>query len=643
MHYLKQHISVKLISVIMLLIILSMTVVLVVFLTCMKGKTDDLMESRASSSMLVLENEMKNEMTRLDNIADYLVSTQIATGAFGNGNPAYLPKDIDNTWNYKCIEDDFGFIVNNVNEVVWKTENYRLSAPVECVTGTLSDENVKLYLQAARPITYEGATLGWFYACMDLSSTYYVDNIKAQTESEITIFAGDERYSTTVINENGRAVGTKMNEDIAKTVLTEGGDYVGTADILGQKHYVSYSPIYGVEGEIVGAYFAGFSSRESDSAFNFVLLLSVGIVVVFLVLMEITIIVMVRKLIREPLEAVGTVADDLARGELKTGDPDYKFTQDEFGQFAEKLIVAKHSLNDCVADISNVLSYMAGGDFSHSHSMDYFGDFSEINESFNAIKERLGNVISEMNRAADDVSNGASQIADGSTMVAEGTTKQATAVDELTSTISDINTKVRESADNAENAAKLSAQSEGKVSEQELEIREMLGAMKEIKVKSDEVSSIVSAIEDIAFQTNILALNASIEAARAGEAGKGFAVVADEVRNLAAKSSESAQNTARLIAETIAAVDNGSEIAESTAAKMTEVKEISSKVDAIIEEIVRAAEEQAQAIGQVSIGIEEISQVIQQNSATSEQTAASCEELSSQAQVLREHISQLKA
>ena len=641
---LKQHISAKLITAILAMVFISMMLITVVILVSTSVGTNDIMDSRAASCNAILKHELTVEQTRLDNIVDYLCSTQIATGVFGDGNPAYQTKDVTNTWSYKSeSENDFAFIVNNVDEIVWSSENYNLAEYAADGYGLQTDSNVPLYLQSCREITYSGNKMGTLYVCMDLAATDYVDSVKAQAESEVTIFAGDTRYATTVMNGDERATGTKMSEEIAEKVIGKGQVYTGKANIMGQNHFVCYEPIFNAEGDVVGAYFAGFSSAHSDSELATIFGVAVIMLVVLLAAMSFVLTVLIKKMISQPIKAVNAVAEDFSRGALNTADPEFRFSSDEFGQFADNLLYAKHNLRDCVSDISAVLSEMAGGDFSKSASIEYLGDFSEINVSFNTIKETLGDVISGMNSAANDVSMGAGQIADGAAVLAEGTTKQATAVDELTATISDISDKVSRSADNAANAASLSTKSAEKVSEQEEEISQMLAAMKDIKEKSDQVSTIVQTIEDIAFQTNILALNASIEAARAGEAGKGFAVVADEVRNLAAKSSESAQNTASLIAETISAVDKGAAIAESTADKMREVKDISTQVDTLIDEIAKAAGEQAQAVGQVSVGIDQIAQVIQQNSATSEETAASCEELSGQAQVLRSQVAQLKA
>ena len=181
------------------------------------------------------------------------------------------------------------------------------------------------------------------------------------------------------------------------------------------------------------------------------------------------------------------------------------------------------------------------------------------------------------------------------------------------------------------------------MNQQDEAMHSMLEAMQIIEKQTEDIAGVITTIEDIAFQTNILALNASIEAARAGEAGKGFAVVADEVRNLAAKSAKSANQTNELITEAVNAVKQGSSLAARTSEVMEAVKEISNKTIVLVSQISDAANQQAAAVDQVTVGIEQISQVTTQNSATAEESAASCEELSSMAAELKTQISTLKA
>ena len=174
------------------------------------------------------------------------------------------------------------------------------------------------------------------------------------------------------------------------------------------------------------------------------------------------------------------------------------------------------------------------------------------------------------------------------------------------------------------------------------QMQDLEKVMGEINVQSGKISNIIKTIEDIAFQTNILALNASVEAARAGTYGKGFAVVANEVGNLSTKSSEASKEITQLIEATISTIEKGLAATDHTAKSLVEVMGQAQGAVSLVDEIAVASQQQAAAISQIDIGVSQISTVVQSNSATSEESAAASEELSGQANVLHDLVSQFE-
>jgi len=357
--------------------------------------------------------------------------------------------------------------------------------------------------------------------------------------------------------------------------------------------------------------------------------------------------------VESPIGCIQVALSEIKAGNFDLADINGKITAEGIksdptsynGVFRDMITNFNLSIADIssyIGELEQILAQMASGDLRNKIERQYVGSFDLIKRSVNNINDTLHKTMSEISVAADQVLQGASQISNSAMDLSSGAQAQASSVQELTATIDVVNQQTRQNAESATTASELSNRTVSGAQQGNMSMKEMLGAMAQIKESSADISKVIKAIEDIAFQTNLLALNASVEAARAGDHGKGFAVVADEVRTLAGRSQTSATETNDLIATSINRVDNGSKIAEDTAVSLDTIVTDVNEVSSIIGNIATASKEQAEAISQISQGLSQISDVTQNNSAVSEETAAASEELNSQAEVLRQLVAFFK-
>lgn len=351
--------------------------------------------------------------------------------------------------------------------------------------------------------------------------------------------------------------------------------------------------------------------------------------------------ILIRKALH-PLKEIAKVGESVAEGDFAVGIR-YE-NKDEIGDLCTSIQDVVSNIQRIITDLSDKLKELSQGNFcvALDNEENYPGAYRPLLLTLQEITGDLDKTMSEIKNSAGAVNSGAGQVSSAAQGLSQGATEQASSIEQLSATMNDISVKIKETADMAVKASVLSGHTGEAVERSNKKMSEMSKAMLEITQKSNEINKIIKTIDDIAFQTNILSLNAAIEAARAGAAGKGFAVVADEVGNLAQKSAKAAQNTATLIEETILAVEKGAKITEETAESLGTVSKHTVQINSFIQDISTASEEEAKGVSQISAGIEQISATVQNNSATAEESAAASEELSRQANLLNNLVSKFR-
>lgn len=366
-----------------------------------------------------------------------------------------------------------------------------------------------------------------------------------------------------------------------------------------------------------------------------VLVLVIALIIIASMFFSIRLGANIAENISKPMVELGNRLEGFAQGDLFSPFPAVE-NDDELSDMIASATDMAQALDFIISDMQFILGKMADSDYTvkSQDNSKYIGDFKQLFESSKKLKDCMVETIHFIEESSGQVTAGSGNLADTSQSLAEGATEQASAVEELQATITTIADEAEKAAESAEQAYHQSQQYADMADNSSTDIKEMVDAMARINEASEKIGNIISEIENIASQTNLLSLNASIEAARAGEAGRGFSVVADQIRQLAEESSKSAVDTRTLIEKTMQEIDNGSKVADRAVASIEVVVDGIRKIAASSKELSLSSTNQARVMKEAEEGINQISDVIQTNAAVAEESSATSQELSAQAALL---------
>ena len=560
----------------------------------------------------------------------------------------------------KNLEVDFLTVTNAAGRVVARTHEpgkfgdsvtnqANVVAALKGAPGTFIEPGtvVKLSARSGVPIrNAAGAIVGVISAGYQLDSLSIIDHVKQLFGADFTIFLGDVRISTTIVQDGKRVIGTKLDPAIAKTVLVEGKPFQGAATILGQPYLTAYMPLVGPDQKNIGVLFAGQSVTKMEAAIARTRLIIGGVGAVLLLIGLFAMFFVVRR-ITVPL---GLAVDDLAQ--LGAGDftatvpPEMLKRKDEIG----KLSVAINALTQNMRGLLRQIAQSA--------------------EQVAASSEQLTASAQQSAEAANNVAESIQQVAMGSEKQVGAVNDTSAIVEEISATMQEVAATAGEMATLAEQTAKAAQTGKASIDVAVTQMgavsdgsRQAQQAAEELKGSSARIGEIVDLISSIAGQTNLLALNAAIEAARAGEQGRGFAVVAEEVRKLAEQSEAAARQIKDLvdknhgsIGNVVGAIDSairdinqGVELVNVAGGNFANINQQISQVTEQVEVIAQSVHEAATGSQRIVVSIKAVENLSRDAaaesenvSAATEQQSASMQEIAASSQALAKLAEELK-
>ncbi len=434
------------------------------------------------------------------------------------------------------------------------------------------------------------------------------------------------------------AVGSVKTEAANKALSGEADEKIIT-DYNGNNVLSAYTPV-----EFFGttwALLAEIDEAEVRAPING-LITFILIAALVMILVAAAAAVLFSRTISKPVLTIVEGADRLSVGDIELTGMDQREIESINNRGDELGLIGKSfsRLIDYQKEKTNIAQEIADKNLQVEATVS--SDQDTLGKAFRSMVTSLNELLGQVREAVEQVSSGSSQVSQASQSLSQGATEQASSLEEVSSSLNEINSQSRQNAENASEANNLANKASEDAEGGNARMKEMLQAMERINASSDEINKVVKAIDDIAFQINLLALNANVEAARAGKYGKGFAVVAEEVRNLAVRSAGSVKETTDMVTDTIKNIEEGTKSAEATAEQLEAIVGGASKVADLLGEITLASKEQAQGVEQINEGLGQVDQVTQSNTASAEESASAAEELAAQSQQLQGMIEQFR-
>lgn len=365
------------------------------------------------------------------------------------------------------------------------------------------------------------------------------------------------------------------------------------------------------------------------STINLFLIMLIGI------FLSIILSLLISSNITTSINEVVKFGNDIASGIFPDKDFEIK-CNDEIGIVADVF----NKIMNTFKRKCNEVTKISEGDLSIN--IDIESDKDIFSNALFKMCSSLNNIITNINNSVIQVASSSVELADSSQNLSQGASVQASSLEQISSSIAELLNQVKHNADNAVEASDLSKKSMKNAQNGNDQMIVLIKAMSNINRSADEIKKIIKVIDEIAFQTNILSLNANVEAARAGKYGKGFAVVAEEVRNLSSRSTKSVLETTAIVEQTIKNIQDAYQIVETTSIQLEDIVKSTLKVANLVEEIAIASQEQTRGLDEINQGLTQIEQVTESNTANAEESASTSEELASQAQQLKTAVEKFK-